>query len=154
VEYLPEEFAGTSAADIPSRSFSLNAANGGEAAAVERNAACLAKPFDASEMIEIRRTADLHEVRFHDLIKQRHATAIQRGQRSSRQRKKDASQKEGESCAQLDRMAIDASTRRAFWMKRLKSRTVFIDAGRMASGFPKPPDVSGFFPTPEVRWRN
>jgi ribosomal protein S6E (S10) len=40
--------------------------------------------------------------------------------------------------------AIDASTRRAFWMKRLKSGTVFIDGGRLASGFPMPSDVSGF----------
>ena len=35
----------------------------GEVPAIERNAACLAQTFDAPEMIEIRRPADLHEVR-------------------------------------------------------------------------------------------
>ena len=41
-----------------------------------RSECCLfTKPFDAPEMIEIRRTADLHEVRLNKLIKN-HAAVI------------------------------------------------------------------------------
>ena len=38
---------------------------GGKALGLERDALCFAEPYDAPEMIEVRRATDLHEIGFN-----------------------------------------------------------------------------------------